>query len=94
MVSIRKELTDYGLIPRKQWGQHFLIDRNILKKVIRAAEIDEKDVVLEVGPGLGEMTVELARKAKRVIAVEIDPKLVEILKKKLVGLFKCGSDQK
>jgi 16S rRNA (adenine1518-N6/adenine1519-N6)-dimethyltransferase len=84
MVSIRKELADYGLVPRKGWGQHFLIDRNILNKVIRTAEIDEQDVVLEVGPGLGEMTVELARKAKKVITVEIDQKLAELLKEKLV----------
>ena len=85
MVSIRKELAEYGLVPRKKWGQHFLIDRNILNKVIRTAQIDENDVVLEVGPGLGEMTVELARKAKKVITVEIDQKLVELLKKKLIG---------
>ena len=84
MVSIRKELKEYGLIPKKGWGQHFLIDRNILNKVIRTAQVNEKDVVLEVGPGLGEMTVGLAKKAKKVIAVEIDPKMVEILKKKMM----------
>ena len=64
-------------------GQHFLVDRNILNKVIRTAQVGKEDVVLEVGPGLGEMTLALARLAKHVIAVEIDPKLVEILKKKL-----------
>lgn len=83
MVSIRKELAAYGLIPRKGWGQHFLIDRNILNKVIRTAQIERGDVVLEVGPGLGEMTAALARKARHVIAVEIDPKLVRILEKKM-----------
>ena len=84
MVSIRKELAEYGLEPRKRWGQHFLIDQNILNKVIRKAEINEKDIVLEVAPGLGEMTIGLAKKAKKVITVEIDPKFVEIIKKKLV----------
>jgi len=83
MVSIRKELSDYGLTPRKRWGQHFLADRNILNKIIRTAEITNEDVVLEVGPGLGEMTLALARRAKRVIAVEIDPTLAEILEKKV-----------
>jgi len=83
MASIRKELATYGLIPKKKWGQHFLIDRNILNKVIRTAQVEEKDVVLEVGPGLGEMTIGLAKKAKRVITIEIDSKLVEILKKKV-----------
>jgi 16S rRNA (adenine1518-N6/adenine1519-N6)-dimethyltransferase len=59
------------------------VDRNILNKIIRTAEITNEDVVLEVGPGLGEMTLALARQAKRVIAVEIDPKLAEILEKKV-----------
>jgi 16S rRNA (adenine1518-N6/adenine1519-N6)-dimethyltransferase len=83
MVSIRQELKEYGLIPEKGLGQHFLVDRNILNKVIRTAQVGKEDVVVEVGPGLGEMTLALARLAKHVIAVEIDPKLVEILKKKL-----------
>jgi len=74
---------EYGLFPKKRLGQHFLVDRNILDKVIRTAQVERGDVVLEVGPGLGEMTLALARLAKHVIAVEIDPKLVEILKKKL-----------
>jgi 16S rRNA (adenine1518-N6/adenine1519-N6)-dimethyltransferase len=83
MSSIKKELAEYGLIPKKGWGQHFLIDRNILNKVIRTARVGKDDVILEVGPGLGEMTLALAQQVKRVIAIEIDPKLVEILKKKL-----------
>jgi 16S rRNA (adenine1518-N6/adenine1519-N6)-dimethyltransferase len=83
MVSIRDELREYGLFPKKSLGQHFLVDRNILDKVIRTAQVGKEDVVLEVGPGLGEMTLVLAHQAKQVIAVEIDRKLVEILKKKL-----------
>ncbi len=83
MVSIKKELEDHGLVPRKRWGQHFLTDRNILAKVIRTAGIVETDVVLEVGPGLGILTLALAREAKQVIAVEIDQKLAEILKEKV-----------
>ncbi len=71
------------MVPRKRWGQHFLIDRNILSKVVRTAGIEETDVVLEVGPGLGMLTLALAKEAKRVIAVEIDQKLVEILKEKV-----------
>lgn len=83
MASIRRELSEYGLVPKKGWGQHFLVDRNILNKVIRTAQIGKEDVVLEVGPGLGMMTLALARLAKRVIAIEIDTQLIEILKKKL-----------
>jgi len=85
MVSIRQELREYGMVPKKGLGQHFLIDRNILNKIIRTAQIEKEDVVLEIGPGLGEMTIGLSKKAKKVIAIEIDPKLVEILKKKVMG---------
>lgn len=82
MVSIRDELTQYKLFPKKRLGQHFLIDPNILNKIIRLAKIEKEDVVLEVGPGLGEMTLALSRKAKRVIAIEIDSKLVKQLRTK------------
>ncbi len=82
MVSIKRELAEYGLTPRKRWGQHFLVDQNILSKVIRTAELEKGDVVLEIGPGLGEMTLALARQVKKVIAVEIDRKLVKILQEK------------
>jgi 16S rRNA (adenine1518-N6/adenine1519-N6)-dimethyltransferase len=83
MTSIKRELRDYGFFPKKKLGQHFLIDRNILNKVIQTAQVGKEDVIIEVGPGPGEMTLALARLVKHVIAVEIDPKLVEILKKKL-----------
>ena len=63
MVSIRKELAEYGLQPRKKWGQNFLVDRNIVNKIVRTAEIGKEDTVLEVGPGLGEMTLALADQA-------------------------------
>jgi 16S rRNA (adenine1518-N6/adenine1519-N6)-dimethyltransferase len=83
MTSLKQELRDYGLFPKKRLGQHFLTDRNILNKVVRTAEVGKEDVVIEVGPGPGEMTVALARLAKQVIAVEIDSQWVEILKRKL-----------
>jgi 16S rRNA (adenine1518-N6/adenine1519-N6)-dimethyltransferase len=83
MTSLKRELSTYGFFPKKRLGQHFLVDRNILNKVIRTAEVGKEDVVVEVGPGPGEMTRALARLVKQVIAVEIDPKLVEILKKRL-----------
>jgi 16S rRNA (adenine1518-N6/adenine1519-N6)-dimethyltransferase len=85
MTSIRKELSEYGLSPKKRLGQHFLVDRNLLKRVVRTAQVEKEDVVLEVGPGLGEMTLALASIAKKVIAIEIDPRLVEILKEKMAA---------
>ncbi len=86
MGSVKRELAELGLVPRKGWGQHFLADRNILTKMIRTAGLDKGDVVLEVGSGLGEMTLALARIVKKVLAVEIDRKLVANLKTKTMGL--------
>ena len=83
MVSIKQELREYGLYPKKRLGQHFLVDPNILNKVVRTAQVGKEDVVLEVGPGLGQMTLSLARQAKKVIAVEVDERLMAILKQKV-----------
>jgi len=83
MVSIKQELREYGLFPKRRLGQHFLVDRNILNKVIQTAEVGREDTILEVGPGLGQMTLALADRAKKVIAVEIDERLVTILRQKV-----------
>ena len=83
MTSIRKELEEFGLVPRKGLGQHFLVDKNILNKVIQAAGVGKEDVVLEIGPGMGQMTALLASHARRVVAIEIDPKLTGILREKM-----------
>jgi len=83
MTSVKKELSEYGLFPKKRLGQHFLFDRNILNKIIQSAEVGREDTILEVGPGLGQMTLALADRAKKVIAVEIDERLVAILKQKV-----------
>jgi 16S rRNA (adenine1518-N6/adenine1519-N6)-dimethyltransferase len=85
MVSIRSEIREYGLFPKKRLGQHFLVDPNILSKVVRTAQVAKEDVVLEIGPGLGEMTLALAREVKKIIAVEVDPKLAAILREKATG---------
>ncbi len=83
MPSLKQELREHGLFPKKRLGQHFLVDRNILRKVVQAAGVGKEDVILEVGPGLGMMTLALARSVKRVIAVEIDARLAEVLRDKL-----------
>ncbi len=83
MASIKQELREYGLFPKKRLGQHFLVDRNILNKIVRAAQVEKEDVILEVGPGLGEMTLALAHQAKKVIGIEIDERLVAILRQKV-----------
>src|SRR5438876_11951523 len=73
-------LRRHGLRPRKRWGQNFLIDRNTLLNVLHAADVGPEDRVLEIGPGLGTLTRELAQACRRVVAVEIDPLLVGILR--------------
>jgi 16S rRNA (adenine1518-N6/adenine1519-N6)-dimethyltransferase len=68
---------------KKSLGQNFLIDQNILRKIIGYAELTSRDGVLEIGPGIGALTEYLARSAKRVVAVEIDQRLIPILKNNL-----------
>lgn len=74
-----------NLIPKKRFGQHFLKDRNIIRKIIDGAGVSKEDVVLEIGPGLGDMTVLLAQRIKRVIAVELDRELYSLLAEKFEG---------
>jgi 16S rRNA (adenine1518-N6/adenine1519-N6)-dimethyltransferase len=82
--DIQKLLKESGVQPKKTFGQNFLISQNILEKIIAAAQIQSQDIVLEIGPGLGILTKELAKAAKKVIAVEKDPKLAKILQKILI----------
>ncbi len=70
---------------RKRLGQHFLIDEGVLKLITSAAELTTADVVMEIGPGLGVLTKELARQAGCVIAVELDDKLAAILRRELAS---------
>ena len=69
----------YNFNFRKDYGQNFLIDANILEKIVESAEITKEDCVLEIGPGIGTMTQYLCEAARQVIAVEIDKELIPIL---------------
>ncbi|PIZ70797.1 MAG: ribosomal RNA small subunit methyltransferase A, partial [Candidatus Portnoybacteria bacterium CG_4_10_14_0_2_um_filter_39_11] len=60
-------------------GQNFLINKRAIKELIKAADLKKNDVVLEIGPGIGVLTMELAKKVKKVIAIEKDPRMCEIL---------------
>jgi len=73
-------LKRYGIRPSKSLGQNFLVDGAALDRVVTAAEIQAGDEVLEVGPGLGNLTRRLAEVARRVVAVEIDEKFLPILR--------------
>lgn len=76
-------LRKYQFRMQKKYGQNFLIDANILTKIVEAAQITGEDCVLEIGPGIGTMTQYLAEAAGRVIAVEIDRELIPILEETL-----------
>ena len=83
LTQTRSLLRRFGLRARKGLGQHFLIDEKVLKSIVSAAELTPQDVIIEVGPGLGVLTRELARRAGCVIAVELDDQLAAILKETL-----------
>ncbi|MCF0130250.1 MAG: 16S rRNA (adenine(1518)-N(6)/adenine(1519)-N(6))-dimethyltransferase RsmA [Pseudobutyrivibrio sp.] len=72
-------LEAHGFSFKKQYGQNFLIDGNILDKIIESADITKDDFVLEIGPGIGTMTQRLCEEAKEVVAVEIDKTLLPVL---------------
>ncbi len=76
-------LREHGLRPSKKLGQNFLQDPAILEKIVRIAEVNESDTVLEIGPGLGSLTRHLAASAKEVITVEIDKKIIPALRASL-----------
>jgi len=81
----RQLIRHFGFKPRKRLGQHFLIDEAILEHILSAVELSPGEIIVEVGPGLGILTEGLAKRGARVIAVELDSKLVALLKKRLAA---------
>ena len=81
--AVKGLLTRYALRADKSFGQNFLVDANALHAIVEAAEIKPDDTVLEVGPGLGVLTRELAHRAKEVVSVELDARLLPVLKETL-----------
>ncbi|MEA4816410.1 MAG: 16S rRNA (adenine(1518)-N(6)/adenine(1519)-N(6))-dimethyltransferase RsmA [Lachnospiraceae bacterium] len=81
----RKIIEENGFYFKKSFGQNFLIDENIALKIAKAAELKDSDTVVEIGPGIGSLTQVLAENSGKVIAVEIDKKLMPILERNLSG---------
>jgi 16S rRNA (adenine1518-N6/adenine1519-N6)-dimethyltransferase len=79
LKTLKTFLLAHNIRPNKRLGQNFLIDKSALQKLIHAAEISEDDTIVEVGAGIGTITVELAQRAKKVIAVEKDGTLIPLL---------------
>ena len=72
-------LNKYQLKANKNLGQNFLIDANVVEKIVEVANIDKQDLVIEIGPGLGTLTKELLEKSGRVLCIELDSKMITIL---------------
>ncbi|KKK36677.1 16S rRNA methyltransferase [Mesobacillus campisalis] len=75
----REILEKYGFSFKKSLGQNFLIDTNILRRIVDHAELTETSAVIEIGPGIGALTEQLAKRSKKVMAFEIDQRLLPIL---------------
>ncbi len=86
-IGTHKKTTEiiekYGFNFKKNFGQNFLIDSHVLNKIVDASEITDEDLVIEVGPGIGSLTEYLAERAKKVVCIEIDRKLIPILNETL-----------
>jgi 16S rRNA (adenine1518-N6/adenine1519-N6)-dimethyltransferase len=78
--DIKALLKKYGLWAKKKYGQNFLIDKNVLKKITESSDLHSDDLVIEVGPGPGVLTRELLPLVKQVIAIEIDHEILPVLK--------------
>lgn len=79
-ATIDALLAEHGLSPRREFGQNFVVDANIVRKIVRLAEIGADDHVVEIGPGLGSLTLALADTGARVVAIEVDRGMVPVVR--------------
>ncbi len=85
ITSVRKMLAQHDIHPRKRLGQCFLEDLNVVRRIVALAEPAGNETIVEIGAGLGFLTEELAKRAGRVIAIEVDPLLVTVLRERFTG---------
>src|SRR5262245_52871929 len=78
-ADVRALAAQLGIRPTKQRGQNFVIDANTVRRIVRAADLAPDDTVVEVGPGLGSLTVGLLGEVRRVVAIEVDQVLAAAL---------------
>ncbi|NLN98098.1 MAG: 16S rRNA (adenine(1518)-N(6)/adenine(1519)-N(6))-dimethyltransferase RsmA [Eubacteriaceae bacterium] len=84
-TTVQALLKKHNFRTSKRYGQNFIVDHNIVERIVDTAEITEEDIVLEVGPGIGTMTLALSERAAQVFAVEIDTHLIPILEETTAG---------
>ena len=77
--QIRELAAELDLRPTKQWGQNFVVDANTVRRIVRVSGVGPQDTVVEVGPGLGSLTLALLPQVAAVVAVEVDPRLAQRL---------------
>ncbi len=82
-MTPKEILNHYAIKPRKKFGQSFLIDQGSIERIAQIAGVEHQDIVVEIGAGIGVLTERLAQKADRIIAVELDHQLVDVLKDRL-----------
>lgn len=85
MVSLMQELRSRGVSPKRGLGQHFLIDQGIAQKIVRLADLEPEDCVVEIGPGMGVLTFLMLPRVKQVVAVELDQGMADYLREKAKG---------
>ena len=78
-AATRGLLEEFGLATKHRLGQNFLVDNHVIERIMSLAELDGSECVLEVGPGIGTLTLALLREASRVVSVEADPELEPVL---------------
>jgi 16S rRNA (adenine1518-N6/adenine1519-N6)-dimethyltransferase len=92
-AQLREIAAELGLRPTKQWGQNFVVDANTVKRIVRLAGVGPDSSVVEVGPGLGSLTLALLPEAGHVTAVEVDPVLAEALPRTVAKLAPAYADR-
>jgi 16S rRNA (adenine1518-N6/adenine1519-N6)-dimethyltransferase len=85
VTSLMQELRSRGVLPKQALGQHFLIDQGIAQKIVRLADLEPEDCVVEIGPGMGVLTFLMLPLVKKVIAVELDQGMAAFLREKAEG---------
>ena len=78
LAKTKQIINNFNIKANKRYGQNFLIDDNILKNITEVAEITSKDLVIEIGPGLGNLTEYILNKASYALLVEIDSKMIDV----------------
>ncbi|MGZ4718788.1 16S rRNA (adenine(1518)-N(6)/adenine(1519)-N(6))-dimethyltransferase RsmA [Oryzihumus sp.] len=92
-AQIREIAARLDVRPTKQWGQNFVVDANTVRRIVRVAGVGPQDVVVEVGPGLGSLTLALLPEVSRVVAVEVDPTLAAALPRTVASLAPRHADR-